>query len=182
MASQTTAMSQKKPSLPIISYKYRAYPDAEVAARLGTALDACRWIYNRLLEEMAMAKGPGTPMDAAETQAQIVTLKRENPWLNDAVYSKAAQMVNTPLWANIKALAEAKKRGRKIGRLRFKSRLRYRTLNYNQSGFRIDADASTVTLSKIGAIPFDQYRPFTILAGRKPTILAVGGMPSTRLC
>lgn len=146
--------------MPIISYKYRAYPDGEVTARLDHALDACRWIYNQILEEMAAAKKAGTPMDRSATAARIVTLKQENPWLNDAVYSKAAQMVSDMIWASIKGLAEAKKRGRKIGYLRFKSQFRYRTLNYNQSGFKIDHEAGIVTLSKIGDVPFDQYRPF----------------------
>lgn len=153
-------MSRTKSKLPIISFKYRAYPEPDVAERLDTALDACRWIYNQLLEEMAAAKKAGTPMRASETQARIVTLKQENPWLNDAVYSKAAQMVNNTIWANITALSEARKRGRKTGKLRFKGAFRYRTLNYNQSGFKIDREAGIVTLSKIGDVPFDQYRPF----------------------
>lgn len=153
-------MNRKKSKLPIISYKYRAYPDTDVEARLDTALDACRWIYNQLLEEMAAAKKNGMPLKASETQARIVTLKREHTWLDDTVYSKTAQMVNNTIWSNIKGLAEAKKRGRRTGKLRFKGRFRYRTLNYNQSGFKIDANASTVTLSKIGTLRFDQYRPF----------------------
>ena len=122
-------MSRTKSKLPIISFKYRAYPDADVAARLDHALDACRWIYNRLVEEMATARKAGTPMNHSATSARIVTLKKEHPWLNDAVYSKAAQMVSDTLWASITALSEAKKRGRRIGKLRFKSQFRYRTLN-----------------------------------------------------
>ena len=71
------------------------------------------------------------------------------------------QMVNYTLWSNIAALSQTKKRGRKIGRLRFKSAFRYRTLNYNQSGFKIDREHSTITFSKIGAIPFTMYRLYT---------------------
>ncbi len=70
-------------------------------------------------------------------------------------------MVNYTLWSNIAALSQTKKRGRKIGNLRFKSASRYRTLNYNQSGFKIDREQSTITFSKIGALPFTMYRPYT---------------------
>ena len=35
----------------LISYKYRAYPDATTVVRLHAALDTCRWLYNTLLEE-----------------------------------------------------------------------------------------------------------------------------------
>ena len=63
-------------------------------------------------------------------------------------------MVNYTLWSNLRALSESKRRGRKIGKLRFKSASRYRTLNYNQSGFKIDREQSRITLSKIGTIPF----------------------------
>ncbi|MGE4374897.1 MAG: helix-turn-helix domain-containing protein, partial [Methanoculleus sp.] len=40
----------------IVSYKYRAYPDATVETRLNTALDTCRWLYNKLLEECNTAR------------------------------------------------------------------------------------------------------------------------------
>jgi len=93
-------------------------------------------------------------------QARIVTLKEENPFLKD-VYSKVLQMVNYTLWSNLRALSQTKKKGRKIGKLRFKSASRYRTLNYNQSGFKIDREHSTITFSKIGAIPFRMHRPYS---------------------
>ena len=137
----------------IISYKYRAYPDATTEARLDVALDTCRWLYNKLLEECNTARENGSSLTMQETQARIVTLKEENPFLKD-VYSKVLQMVNYTLWSNLRALSESKRRGRKIGKLRFKSATRYRTLNYNQSGFKIDREHSTITFSKIGTIPF----------------------------
>ena len=70
-------------------------------------------------------------------------------------------MVNYTLWSNIAALSQTKKEDGKIGKLRFKSAARYRTLNYNQSGFKIDREQSTITFSKIGTIPFTMHRPYT---------------------
>ncbi|QSZ68201.1 transposase [Methanofollis aquaemaris] len=144
----------------IISYKYRAYPDAPVETRLHETLDTCRWLYNKLLEECNTARENGITPTMRGTQARIVTLKDENPSLK-GVYSKVLQMVNYTLWSNIAALSQTKKRGRKIGKLRFKGTFRYRTLNYNQSGFKIDREHSTITFSKIGTIPFTMHRPYT---------------------
>ncbi len=143
----------------IVSYKYRAYPDATTETRLNDALDTCRWLYNKLLEECNTAREHGFTPTMRGMQARIVTLKEENPFLK-GVYSKVLQMVNYTLWSNIRALSQTKKRGQKIGKLRFKSASRYRTLNYNQSGFKIDREHGTITFSKIGAIPFTLHRPY----------------------
>ncbi len=61
-------------------------------------------------------------------------------------------MVNYTLWANIKSLSQLKKNGRKIGHLRFKGKGWYKTINYNQSGFKIDEHKNKLTFSKIGTI------------------------------
>ncbi|MDD4567755.1 MAG: transposase, partial [Methanoculleus chikugoensis] len=144
----------------LLSYKYRAYPGATTETRLNSALDTCRWLYNTLLEECTTAREHGITPTMRGTQARIVTLKEENPFLK-GVYSKVLQMVNYTLWSNIAALSQTQKRGRKIGKLRFKSAVRYRTLNYNQSGFEIDREHGTITFSKIGTIPFTLHRPYT---------------------
>ncbi len=142
----------------IISYKYRAYPSPVAEARLNVTLDTCRWLYNELLEECNTARANGKPLKKVETQTRIVSLKDENPALKD-VYSKVLQMVNYTLWSNIGALSQSKKNGRKIEKLRFKSAFRYRTLNYNQTGFRIDREHSTIAFSKIGAVRVRMHRP-----------------------
>ncbi|NMA09775.1 MAG: IS200/IS605 family element transposase accessory protein TnpB [Methanomicrobiales archaeon] len=144
----------------LLSYKYRAYPGATTETRLNSALDTCRWLYNTLLEECTTAREHGITPTMRGTQARIVTLKEENPFLK-GVYSKVLQMVNYTLWSNIAALSQTRKRGRKIGKLRFKSAVRYRTINYNQSGFEIDREHGTITFSKIGTIPFTLHRPYT---------------------
>ncbi len=84
----------------IVSYKYRAYPDAITEGRLNTTLDTCRWLYNKLLEECHTARENGSTPTMRGTQARIVTLKDENPTLKD-VYSKVLQMVNYTLWSNM---------------------------------------------------------------------------------
>ncbi|MDD4255659.1 MAG: helix-turn-helix domain-containing protein [Methanofollis sp.] len=144
----------------LFSYKYRAYPDATVETRLNAALDTCRWLYNKLLEECNTARENGITPKMQKTQARIVTLKDKNPALKE-VYSKVLQMVNYTLWSNIAALSHTQKKGWKIGKLHFKSAFRYRTLNYNQPGFKIDKEHSTISFSKIGTLPFTMHRPYT---------------------
>jgi putative transposase len=67
-------------------------------------------------------------------------------------------MVNYTLWSNIKGLFASEKRGRKIGHIRFKGCGWYNTLNYNQSGFKLDQDHGILHLSKIGDIRIKLYR------------------------
>jgi putative transposase len=141
----------------LISYKFRIYPSKTVEAKLAEQLELCRWLYNRLLEEMNNARKEGRKITWIDTQAPIVKLKREKPELKK-VYSKVLQMVNHQLWSNVKALNELKKRGKKVGWLRYKTGNSFKTLNFNQSGFRIDLSRNKIILSKIGEMPIKLHR------------------------
>jgi putative transposase len=141
-----------------ISYKYRIYPNKETEKKLLESLDTCRWLYNRLLETITDAREAGKPIGKLDTQNLIPLLKPENPAMGK-VYSKVLQMVNYTLWANISALAASKKRCRKVGHLRFRGYGWYKTLNYNQSGFKLDSDHSMLHLSKIGDVKIKLHRP-----------------------
>ena len=140
-----------------ISYKYPIFPDKVAQQKLAEALDACRWLYNKLLEKMNDARDNGVKLTTYETQNMIPSLKLENLKLN-LVYSKALQMVNYTLHSNIVSLAALKRNGYDVGPLRFKGYGWYKTLNYNQSGFKIDQDHSRLHLSKIGDIKIKLYR------------------------
>jgi putative transposase len=108
-----------------------------------------------LLEELNKAKAEGRKLSQKDTQALIVKLKTEKTEL-EQVYSKVLQMVNYQLWGNIRALSAMKNNGRKIGKLRFKGQW-FKTLNFNQSGFRIEG--KKLFLSKVGAITVKLHRP-----------------------
>jgi len=139
------------------SYKFRLYPNKEVEKKLEEQLEICRWLYNRLLEEINNARKEGRKITQKDTQALIVKLKEENPELKK-VYSKVLQMVNYQLWSNMRALSKLKKNGKKIGKLRFKKRRRWKSLNYNQSGFSVDTKHNRISLSKIGSIKAKIHR------------------------
>ena len=126
---------------------------------MNEQLELCRWLYNRLLEEVNRTRKESRKIIWKDTQALIVKLKREKPELSK-VYSKVLQMVNYQLWSNIKALNELKKRGKKVSWLRYKtSPNSFKTLNFNQSGFKIDFKRKKLALSKIGEIPIKLHRP-----------------------
>jgi putative transposase len=67
-------------------------------------------------------------------------------------------MVNYTLHSSIASLAALKSKGRNVGHLRFKGTNWYNTLNYNQSGFKLDQDHGILMLSKIGEIKIKVYR------------------------
>ena len=141
----------------MISYKYPIFPNKITQWMLAENLDACRWLYNRLLQDLNEAKEKSIKLKIYDSQNMIPSLKLENPKLN-LVYSKVLQMVNYTLWSSIKGLYASKKNGRKIGHIRFKGYGWYNTLNYNQSGFKIDQDHGILHLSKIGDMRIKIYR------------------------
>ena len=139
------------------SHKFRLYPNKEHERRLEEQLEISRWLYNRLLEEIEKARKEGRKITQKDTQALIVKLKEEYTELKK-VYSKVLQMVNHQLWSNIRALSALKKNGRKTGRLRYKKKGRFKSLNFNQSGFSINVTHSRMSFSKIGGIKAKIHR------------------------
>jgi putative transposase len=122
----------------MIRCKYPIFPDKITQQKFAEALDACRWLHNTC-EKMNEAREKGITLKNYDIQDMILSLKHETPKLN-LVHSKIIQIVNHALWSNIKVLAASKKNGRKIGHVCFKGFGWYNTLNYNQSGFKIDQD------------------------------------------
>ena len=72
----------------IVSYKYPIFPDKVTQQRLAENLDACRWLYNRLLQDLneAKAKENNIKLKPYDTQNIIPLLKSENPMLGMLSY------------------------------------------------------------------------------------------------
>ncbi len=68
-------------------------------------------------------------------------------------------MVNYQLWSNIRTLHKLKENGKKVGKLRYKGKGWFKTLNFNQSGFKIDFENNKLILSKVGSISIKLHRP-----------------------
>lgn len=135
-------------------YKFRLYPNKLQEKSLFNQLNLCRFTYNQLLEELSRNKSK------KHIQHYIVDLKEKYPELKQ-VYSKTLQYECYRLFSNIKGLSQSKKRGNRIGRLRFKGRDWFKTICYNQSGFKIidtNKKYDILHLSKIGDLRLLQHR------------------------
>ena len=74
----------------------------------------------------------------------------------ELVYSKVLQMVNNQLWYNVNSLHQLKKKGKRVGKLRYKKIMKI--INYNQSGFKV-VGYDKLFLSKIGEMKVLFHRP-----------------------
>ncbi|AGJ61877.1 RNA-guided endonuclease InsQ/TnpB family protein [Saccharolobus islandicus] len=135
-----------------LSFKYKIYPTREVEEKLIKVMQIEAKVYNALLDVVNNARKEGKKITPKDTQNMLKDLKIEG---KELVYSKALQMVNNQLWYNINALHELKKKGKKVGKLRYKKIMK--TINYNQSGFKVEGDK--LILSKIGEIRVLFHRP-----------------------
>lgn len=135
-------------------YKFRLYPNKQQEQILFKQLNICRFTYNQLLDELSRNK------DKKHIQHYIVELKKTNSNLNQ-VYSKTLQYECYRLFSNLTALSQAKKKGRSVGKLRFKGRDWFKTIVFNQSGFKLTKTTkrfNVLELSKIGKIKLLQHR------------------------
>ena len=107
------------------AYKFRLYPTGEQEQKLLWTLDKCRYVYNFLLSELQQQN----VIDRAQLQEMITDLKRVEPDLQD-VHSKVLQYENYKLFSNLRSLSQTKKKGRKVGSLRFKGKNWFKTIHY----------------------------------------------------
>jgi len=135
-----------------LSFKYRIYPTKETEEKLLQIMRIEAKVYNVLLDAVDKAKKERRNITPKDTQGMLKDLDVEG---KDLVYSKALQMINNQLWYNIRTLHELKKKGKKVGNLRYKKI--FKVINYNQSGFKIKGNK--LILSKIGEINVLFHRP-----------------------
>jgi putative transposase len=140
----------------MLSYVFPLYPNREQREELELTLETCRIAYNSLLEELHKQQIP----DRSAMQHKLVEMKKSNPGFGK-VYSKTLQYECYRLFSNLSALRSLKKKGRKTGRLRFKGKEWFKTIVYNQSGFRLEKvteKRSIIHLSRIGSISIKTHR------------------------
>lgn len=140
----------------MITYKFRLYPNREQEQILQRTLDNCRFMYNMLLEGLNNQTIP----NHLKLQNSIPHLKEQYSWLKDT-YAKTLQYESYRLFSNLRSLAQSKRNGREVGKLRFKGKEWFKTFCYNQYGFKIiqtDTRLKVLRLSKIGDIPIRLHR------------------------
>jgi len=140
----------------MITHKFRLHPSENQEQKLLENLDKCRFVYNKMLEGLNNQDKP----NRLELQNSIPRLKEVYPELKE-VHSGVLHYECYRLFSNLRALARLKKNGKKVGRLRFKSKGWFKTICYNQKGFKIiktEKRLSLLRLSKIGDIPIRVHR------------------------
>ena len=138
------------------AYKFRLYPNKEQTEKLDFTLDICRQTYNMLLEEL----NNQIEIDKSQIQGILPDIKICEPELKQ-VYSKTLQYECYRLFSNLSALRQLKANKKKVGRLRFKGKGWFKTINYNQSGFKLtktNKRYDLLFLSRIGDIRILQHR------------------------
>ena len=135
------------------AYKQRIYPNREQTEKLENNLDICRQAYNMMLGEL----NDQIIIDKTQIQAMLPDMKICESKFKQ-VYSKTLQYECYRLFSNLSALRILKGNGRKVGRLRFKGKGWFKTINYNQSGFSLDQESKKLNLSKIGNIKIKFHR------------------------
>ena len=133
------------------AYKFRLYPNKEQEEKLDLTLDICRQTYNMMLGEL----NEQVVIDKSQIQAMLPDMKICEPKFKE-VHSKALQYECYKLFSNLSALRVLKNNKKKVGRLRFKGKGWFKTINYNQSGFKLENNK--LNLSKIGNIKIKVHR------------------------
>jgi len=135
----------------MLANKFRLYPNKEQTEKLEFALDTCRQAYNLMLGEL----NEQVVIDRNMIQAILPDLKICEPKFKQ-VYSKTLQYECYRLFSNLSALRVLKGNHKKVGRLRFKGKNWFKTINYNQSGYSLENNK--LHLSKIGNIKIKTHR------------------------
>jgi putative transposase len=140
-----------------LTYKYRLFPTAAQRTAMRRSLDACRWVYNKVLETRKEAwEQRQESVSRYDTIKMLPGWKQDHPFLNDA-FSQCLQEVCTRVDLAFKAFFRRVKAGEKPGYPRFKGAGWYKSFTYPQNGFRLDGDR--LYLSKIGDVRIVLHRP-----------------------
>ena len=146
------------------TYKFRIYPSDSQITLLNSTLNLCHELYNAMLQQRIYAYRSGKKVNYKSQQNELPKIKRMFPEYRN-IHSQVLQDVVRRLdkaYDNFYRRVKEKKNGKNIkaGFPRFKSRDRYSSITYTQSGFRI-MDNGHVCLSKIGEVRMFMHRSVT---------------------
>jgi putative transposase len=140
------------------TFKYRLFPTHKQTTSLEQTLDGCCWFYNHLLEQRKNAwETEKKSLSRYDQSNCLKSLKQEQPFLN-GIYSQVLQNVSMRIDLAFRAFfRRIKAGGEKPGYPRFRSKFRYDSFTYPQSGFKLLKNV--VQLSKIGGVKIKLHRP-----------------------
>jgi len=138
------------------AYRYRIYPTHAQETILEQTLAACCELYNAALQERRDAyRICGKSIGYTDQQNQLPEIKQLRLDLK-SIHSQVLQDVLRRLDKGFDAFFRRVKAGEKPGFPRFRSRSRYNSFTYPQSGFAIKG--GKVRLAKIGGVKIKQHR------------------------
>ena len=146
------------------TFRFRIYPSKRQIDMLDSTLNLSRELYNAMLQQRIYAYRSGKRVNYNSQQDEIPAIKERFPEYR-SIHSLVVQDIARRLdkaYDNFFRRVREKKQGKKAGAgfPRFKSRDRYNSITYPQSGFRI-LDNGHVWLSRIGEVRMFMHRSVT---------------------
>ena len=141
-----------------LAYRFRIYPSHAQITRLEQTLFLCAELYNSGLQERRDAWNTARKSISYKEQAnQLSEIKQIRPELNN-IHSQVLQDTLKRLdKAFDNFFRRVKSKDGKAGFPRFRSRSRYNSFTYPQSGFAVENNR--LRLSKIGKVKIKLHRP-----------------------
>src|SRR6266699_2591127 len=141
------------------AYRYRLYPTKKQETILNQQLALCCELYNAALQERRDAyRLRGKSISFTHQSAQLPEIKAIRASVRNDLLASAARCAASSR-QSVHSLLQTVPGGADPRPPRFKSRHRYDSLTYPQTGFGID-EQGKLSLSKIGHLKMVQHRPF----------------------
>ena len=138
-------------------YRYRIEPTPAQQAMLARVFGCARVVFNDALRVRDQGYRAGVKLSDSEIQRRVITAAKtttERAWLCEVPSVALVQSVNDSrrAWLNFFASASGKRRGRKVGRPRFKSRKDQRqSFRLTRNGFSVKA-SGRLFVAKVGQV------------------------------
>lgn len=138
-------------------YRYRIEPTPAQQQTLARVFGCCRVVFNDALRVRDEAYRAGVKMSDSEIQRRVITAAKtttERAWLREVPSVALVQSVNDSrrAWRNFFDSGSGKRKGRRVGRPRFKSRKDHRqSFRLTRNGFSIRANGR-LFVAKVGEV------------------------------
>jgi putative transposase len=141
----------------LVRYRYRVEPTPTQQQMLSRVFGCCRVVFNDALRFRAQAYRAGERLSDNEIQRRVITQAKttdQRAWLAEVPSVALVQSVNDSrrAWRNFFDSAAGKRKGRKVGRPRFKSRKdRRQSFRLTRNGFSM-RDNGRLFIAKVGDV------------------------------
>jgi putative transposase len=138
-------------------YRYRIEPTRTQQQMLARVFGCCRVVFNDALRLREQADRSGAKLSDSEIQRRVITAAKateRRAWLAEVSSVALVQSVNDSrrAWRNFFDSVTGRRRGRRVGRPRFKSRKNHRqSFRLTRNGFSLCANGR-LFLAKIGEV------------------------------